>query len=82
VITLRVDAGGEAVRVSIVGTRVEIPAALTAAFFRISDIAVSDYRGVLAGRTIVEAEGGDVTLVDDGTIAGFAIRLNAMTAPD
>ncbi len=81
VITLRVDAGDEAVLVSITGTRVEIPAALTAAFFRISGIVASDLHGVLAGRTIVEAEGGDVTLVDDETTTGFAIRLNAMTAP-
>ena len=81
VITLRVDAGGEVVLVSIVGTRVEIPAALTAALFRISGTAASDFHGVLAGRTIVEAAGGDVTLVDDGTTAGFTIRLAGVTAP-
>jgi signal transduction histidine kinase len=78
VITLRVDAGGDAVRVSIVATGVAIPAALTAALFRISGIAASDLHGVLAGRTIVEAAGGDVTLVDDGTTAGFAIRLTGV----
>jgi len=75
VITLRVDAAGDAVRVRIVATRVAIPAALTAALFRISGIAASDFHGVLAGRTMIEAAGGDVTLVDDGTDAGFAIRL-------
>ncbi len=81
VITLRVDAGGGAVLVSIVGTQVEVPTALTTAFFRISGIAAFDFHGVLAARTIIEAEGGDVTLVDDGTTAGFALRLNATTAP-
>ena len=44
------------------------------------------YRGVrlprrACGRTIVEAAGGDVTLVDDGTTAGFTIRLAGVTAP-
>lgn len=78
VITLRVDAGGDAVRVSIVATRVAIPATLTAGLFRLSGSAASDFQGVLAARTIVEAAGGDVTLVDDGTTAGFAIRLTGV----
>jgi signal transduction histidine kinase len=81
VITLGVDADGDAVRVGIVATQVDIPAGLAPALFRISGIEASDFQGVLAGRTIVEAQGGDVTLVDDKTTAGFAIRLNAMSAP-
>jgi hypothetical protein len=82
VITLRVHAVGDTVRVSIAGTGIAMPAGVAAALFRISGFATSDFQGVVAGRTIVEAQGGDVALVDDGSAAGFAIGLTATAPPD
>jgi len=80
VITLRVDADGDAVRVSIVGTLVEIPSGLAASLFRISGDA-SPFQGILAARTIVEALGGDVSIIDDGTIGGFVLQLARTNVP-
>jgi signal transduction histidine kinase len=80
VITLRVDAGDDAIRISIAATGIAIPADVAAALFRISGVATPAVQGVVAGRTIVEAQGGDVALVDDGTAAGFSIGLTG-TAP-
>ena len=82
VITLRVDAVGNAVRITIAGTGVAMPVGVAAALFRISGFAASDFRGVVAGRTIIEAEGGDVALVDDGSAAGFSIGLAGTDPPD
>jgi hypothetical protein len=84
-IALRVDDGGGAhdLRIDIVGRDVTIPPALKAAFFRVSGVAASDFPGVLAGRTIIEAQGGDVALVGDGrTATGFAITLPQGSRPN
>jgi signal transduction histidine kinase len=78
VITLRVGAdgatGGTSVR--IVATDIAMPVGVTSDFFRISGTASSDFQAVFAGRMIIEAHGGDVSLVgDDGAGSGFAIAL-------
>jgi len=82
VITLGAVTDGEAVRISMRGTAIELPPGVAAALYRISGTAASEFHGVFAGRTIIEALGGEVTLVDDGTASGFSIRLVRMTAPD
>lgn len=82
VISLGVDVVGDTVRVSIAGTGIAMPAGVAAALFRISGFAASDFQGVVAARTIVEAQGGDVAVVDDGSVAGFSIGLTATPTPD
>jgi signal transduction histidine kinase len=84
-ITLRVDDGGGThdIRIDIMGRDVAIPPAVTAAFFRVSGVAASDFPGVLAGRTIVEAHGGDVAILGDDRIhSGFALTLPQGTRPN
>jgi hypothetical protein len=57
------------------GTGIDVPPGIGAALYRISGTAASDFQAVFAGRTIIEADGGELTLVDDGSVTGFSIRL-------
>jgi len=78
VITLRVSADTQsgAPRVRLIGTSVAMPVGVTAHLFRISATPDTDAQAVLAGRMIIEAHGGDVTLVgEDAASGGFAIGL-------
>jgi PAS domain-containing protein len=75
VITLGAIADGDAVRISMLGTGIDVPPGIGAALYRISGTAASDFQAVFAGRTIIEADGGELTLVDDGSVTGFSIRL-------
>jgi len=77
-VTMRVADGGTIgdVRIDIVGSDVAMPLAMSRAFFRLAGVAASDYPSVLAGRSIIEAQGGEVALVGDGdSTTGFAITL-------
>ena len=77
-ITLRVADGSDIarMRVDIFGSNVALPPAMTRAFFRVGGVAASDYPGVLAGRAIIEAQGGHVALVSRGdATTGFTLTL-------
>lgn len=65
-------------RVRIAGKAVALPASLAAELFRISCTGASDYPAAIAGRVIIEAHGGELTI--DGSPrapSGFLIRLPA-----
>jgi signal transduction histidine kinase len=76
-IRIDVDADGP-IHVNVTGSDIAMPATLTRTLFRLSEVAASDHVAVLAGRTIVEAHGGEVSLVDDGDASnGFSLTLPA-----
>ena len=59
-------------------TQAAFPPALVAKIFGISRIAESDHEAAVAGRLIVEAHGGEVTIDPEGDgRCGFSIRLDS-----
>lgn len=76
-VSIRVDADADGpVQVDVTGSDIAMPETLMRTLFRLSGVAASDHVAVIAGRTIVEAHGGDVSLVDDGGAPkGFSLTL-------
>ena len=65
----------------VAATPSKLPDGLMREFFRVTGTGESDYAAAIAGRVIIEAGGGEVTLETGSNQSGFAIRMCSPSHP-